>query len=155
MHKTCFLHAFYMYIYIILYIPCFCRILIVVLPHGSVLSTSSCELEAAEKLAAEVRNDLQTLNGRANFSIGYRFARITAACYHCFGGDAEFPNVPAIWWSSKIFAWAGTHAFGSKNSKMRTWREYEIWRNLISIYDAWFYCCLQTFIIKAAGGSSE
>ena len=96
---------------------------------------------AAEKFA-EVRNDLQTLNGRANFSIGYRFARITAACCHCLRGCV------------------GRDAVGSK---MRMWREYEIPRNPMSISDVCIilyylftvHGFLHTCIISAAGGSSE
>ena len=96
---------------------CFCQILTVDLHHGCVISTFLCErgaglcptfniastdsirslsTMAAEKIA-EVRNDLQTLNGRANFSIGYRFARITAACCHRLRGCVTGCwHVPAI-----------------------------------------------------------
>ena len=79
---------------------------------------------AAEKFA-EVRNDLQTLNGRANFSIGYRFARITTACCHRCPGVCR-----------------GTHAVGSK---MRMWREYEIPRNPMSISDVCIIYLLYMF----------
>ena len=63
------------------------------------------------QFAAEVRNDLQTLSGRANFSIGYRFARITAACTAggVFQGSGMFQQ-----FSHLHLAGAGTNAFGSK-----------------------------------------
>ncbi|CAL1165889.1 unnamed protein product [Cladocopium goreaui] len=50
-----------------------------------------------------VRNDLQTLNGRANFSIGYRFARITE--YFERIGDCHFCFAPKGlgYWSNRLY----------------------------------------------------
>ncbi|CAK9008449.1 Probable glucuronoxylan glucuronosyltransferase F8H (FRA8 homolog) (Protein FRAGILE FIBER 8 homolog) [Durusdinium trenchii] len=50
-----------------------------------------------------VRNDLQTLNGRANFSIGYRFTRITeyferiGECHFCFAPKG------LGYWSNRLY----------------------------------------------------
>lgn len=58
-----------------------------------VVSTFDHDVAALQwKRPFEVRNALQTLKGRANFSIGYRFKRVTVPCLGiaiCVFGDQK------------------------------------------------------------------